>query len=496
MKSYKKLEDIFKKLHSIGGAMAILHWDSSIMMPVGGALARSSQLSTLATISHEIITGAEISDLLDGAEQEKTSLNDWQKANLSLMRHSWKHANAVDNDLVAKFSEAGSECEMVWRTARKDDDFETYSKYLSKVVSLSREMATAKAESFGCSMYDALLDQYDMGRKSEEIDIIFKKLNGFLPTFIQSVLEQQSSQTNVSELHGPFSIKKQRDLNIIFMSALGFDFNKGRLDTSIHPFCGGTSSDIRITTKYYEDDFTKGMMGVLHETGHALYEAGLPEEWKNQPVGEALGMTMHESQSLLVEMQVCRSREFLIYAAPIIMKALEKEGSEWEADNLFRIYSRVEPGLIRVDADEVTYPAHIMLRYDIEKSLIEGDMEVEDIPVVWKTKMKELLNVDVPNDKDGCMQDIHWADGSFGYFPTYTLGAMYAAQFFNSIKKENPDILLEIKKGNFIPLIKWLKNNIHSLGSKLPADELLQKATGEDLNTGIYINHLKNRYLS
>jgi len=234
---------------------------------------------------------------------------------------------------------------------------------------------------------------------------------------------------------------------------------------------------------------------VLHETGHALYERGLPKPWRGQPVGEALGMSVHESQSLLIEMQVCRSQGFLEYAAPLIRAAFNGSGAAWEPDNLYRLYTTVAPGFIRVDADEVTYPAHVILRYRLERALIEGDMEVPDIPAAWNQGMERMLGVSPPSDREGCLQDLHWYDGAWGYFPTYTLGAMTAAQLFKAAKKAVPGIEPRIAKGDFQPLFRWLKTNVHAKGSLLPARELLIEATGRALDPEVFKAHLKARYL-
>jgi carboxypeptidase Taq len=280
------------------------------------------------------------------------------------------------------------------------------------------------------------------------------------------------------------------------MEALGFDFNHGRLDISLHPFCGGTPDDVRITTRYDETDFTSSLMGVLHETGHALYERGLPKPWRGQPVGEALGMSIHESQSLLVEMQVCRSQQFLEYAAPLMKAAFHGDGAAWDVDNLHRLYTRIEPGFIRVDADEVTYPAHVIVRYKLERALIEGDMEIADLPGAWNEGMEKMLGLTPPSDREGCLQDLHWFDGAWGYFPTYTLGAMTAAQLFEAAKKAVPEIQPGIAEGDFKPLFRWLKSNVHGQGSRLTAKELLIEATGKPLDPAVFKSHLKARYLA
>jgi len=279
------------------------------------------------------------------------------------------------------------------------------------------------------------------------------------------------------------------------MEALGFDFSRGRLDVSLHPFCGGTSDDVRITTRYEEDDFTSALMGVLHETGHALYELGLPKDWRYQPVGAAMGMSFHESQSLLIEMQACRSFEFLEYAEPLIKDTFQGVGPEWEIDNLYRLYTHVEKDFIRVDADEVTYPAHVILRYRLEKALVIGDLDPAELPGAWNEGIEQLLGITPENDRLGCLQDIHWYDGAIGYFPTYTLGAMTAAQLYDAALRANSDIPSQIAQGNFNPLLTWLRDNIHSQGSRWSGDELLTHATGEPLNADIFKRHLRKRYL-
>jgi carboxypeptidase Taq len=281
------------------------------------------------------------------------------------------------------------------------------------------------------------------------------------------------------------------------MAALGFDFDHGRLDTSFHPFCGGYPEDVRITTRYDETDFTSALWGVLHESGHALYDFGLPGgRWRHQPVGRARGMQMHEGQSLLMEMQACRSAEFIAWAAPRLAQAFGGTGAEWQATNLHRAVTRVEPGFIRVEADEVTYPAHVILRYRLEKAMIEGAMEVDDLPAAWNEGYQRLLGITPPDDRLGCLQDIHWYGGSWGYFPTYTLGAMTAAQLFDAAKRADAAILPALGHGDFRPLLAWLKSNVHAKASSLSTRDLLIEATGKPLDAGVFKAHLETRYLA
>lgn len=496
MRTYLLLESIFSKIYYLDSAAAMLHWDSATVMPSGAAETRSEQLATLNGLRHEMITDIKVRELLARSEMDQKQLNPWQLANLKLMRRRFLHANAIPEALVKELTIAGSKCEMVWRDTRKANNFSAYVPHQQKVLDLVREIASLKAQSFDCSRYDALLDSYDPGKKSADIDRVFADLKNFLPDFTQKVLAKQKKQPKPIMPKGPFPLAKQKKLGMQFMGALGFDFNHGRLDISHHPFCGGVPGDVRITTRYDTADFTSSLMGVLHETGHALYETNLPEDWRGQPVGDAQGMTIHESQSLLIEMQVCRSAEFLEYATPMIVKQFGGKGAAWKPENISRLYNHVEAGLIRVDADEVTYPSHVILRHEIEKKLIDGKMDIKDVPEVWNKGMHDLLGVKVPDYASGCMQDIHWTDGSFGYFPTYTLGAMTAAQFFHTAKKQNPDVVKGIQKGDFKPLNEWLKKNIHQNGSRLTADELLKEVTGEALNPDIYKTHLKNRYLA
>jgi len=493
--AYAALERRFRRMNLVREAAGMLQWDMAAMMPPGGAAVRGEQLATLKVIVHEQMTDPVMADLLDAAEAGADALGPWQRANLREMRRAWIHATAVPADLVGALSRATSESEMRWRTARAENDFAGLLPLLRQVLDLVREVAQIKAARLGVSPYDALLDEYEPGGSSAEIDRIFDDLARFLPGFIDAVLAKQAREPAILPLTGPFPADRQRALAEQLMKALGFDFEHGRLDTSHHPFCGGVPEDVRITTRWNESDFLSGLMGVLHETGHALYERGLPPEWRHQPVGEARGMSAHESQSLLVEMQACRSREFIDYLAPLAAAAFGGSGPEWSADNLYRIYTRVERSLIRVDADEVTYPAHVILRYRLEKAMIAGDLALADLPAAWAEGMRELVGVVPPDDRDGCLQDIHWPSGAWGYFPTYTLGAMTAAQLFDAATRADASVRPSLAKGDFGPLMAWLKANFHAKASSLPMRELLVQATGRPLDPAIYKQHLRRRYL-
>jgi len=492
--AYQRLEDRFRRILALGDVEAVLHWDLATMMPGGGAASRGDQLALLKAMRHGMITDPEMEDLLGSADAEP-DLDPWRRSNIREMRRAWAHATALTESQVETLSRAVSACETKWRSARADDDFAAILPELETVVALVRESAAAKSERLGLSPYDALLDEYEPEGRSGDIDRVFGDLEVFLPDFLAAVLERQARVDAPLTPEGLFPVDKQRKLGVLFMERLGFDFHHGRLDVSLHPFCGGTPDDVRITTRYDETDFTSALMGVLHETGHALYERGLPSSWRGQPVGQSRGMAVHESQSLLIEMQVCRSREFLGFATPIMRGVLAGRGPAWDVDNLYRLYTWVEPGFIRVDADEVTYPAHVILRYNLERAMIAGDMEPADLPAAWNEGMRRLVGLTPPDDRLGCLQDIHWYDGAWGYFPTYTLGAMTAAQFFDAAVRAEPAIKPGIASGDFAPLVGWLRDNVHGKGSRLTSRELLMEATGRLLDPEIFKAHLKRRYL-
>jgi carboxypeptidase Taq len=495
MSAYTDLEARFHRMAGLRQALAVLQWDLAAMMPPGGQAARAEQLATLRVMVHELLVEPQVGELLARAESDAASLDAWQRANLREMRRGYVHATALDSKLVEAVSKANAECESTWREARPKSDFALVRPKLEAVVTLCREVAAAKAAKLGVSPYDALLDEYEPDGKSADIDRVFEPLEASLRPFLEAVLEHQARAPAIEMPPGPFPVAWQRALCETLMKTLGFDFEHGRLDVSLHPFCGGVPDDVRITTRYDEANFTQSLMGVAHETGHALYERGLPEKWRYQPVGDTRGMSVHEGQSLLMEMQACRSREFLAYLAPLARDAFGGGGPAWEADNLYRLYTRVERSLIRVEADEVTYPAHVILRYRLERALLAGELAVADLPGAWNDGMEGLLGIRPTDDRRGCLQDIHWYDGAFGYFPTYTLGAMTAAQLFDAAKRAEPQIPAEIARGDFRPLVGWLRANVHSKASLLPTPELLTEATGRPLDPAIFQRHLKTRYL-
>jgi carboxypeptidase Taq len=495
MTAYRQLEARFRRVAMLEQAIAVLRWDAAAMMPSGGAAARGEQLAALRGVVHEQLSAPALAEIADRAAAEDGSLDPWQRANLREIRRRLAHAAALPSDLVEAASRAASDCETVWRAARAQGDFAAVRPRFEAVLRCKREIAAAKAERLGTSPYAALLDQHEPGIPVGVIDRLFDEILGFLPDLIEAALSRQAALTPVPQPDGPFPIEPQRRAALRLMAQIGFDFAHGRLDVSAHPFCGGVADDVRITTRYDEGDFARALMAVLHETGHALYQRGLPARWRCQPVGRACGMAMHESQSLLLEMQACRSLAFMGFAAPILREAFGGAGPAWEAEALYRRQIRVGRTLIRVDADEVTYPAHVILRYRLERAMLAGDLVAAELPGAWAEGLQALLGVAPANDREGCLQDIHWFDGIWGYFPTYTLGALIAAQLFEALRRAIPEVMAAIAAGDFAPLLGWLRDCVHAQGSLLPTAELVESATGAPLGTASFERHLRRRYL-
>jgi carboxypeptidase Taq len=496
MIAYRQIQDHFARIGQLGHVQAIIGWDEAVMMPRGGGTSRGQAQATLNVLVHELETDPKLHDLLSKALDE-SGLDEWQQANLLKIQRRFKCTSALPPDLVEAASKARSRCVQAWRVLRGKNDWQGMLPLMQENLDFARKEARLMGDSINLSPYDALIDQYEPGMTSKRIAEVFSELKTFLPEFIDLVIERNNHR-ELASLGEHFPIEKQRSLGLKMMQTLGFDFNHGRLDVSHHPFCGGVPDDVRITTRYTEDSFIESLMAVLHETGHAMYEQGLPEHWRGQPVGEALGMAMHESQSLLMEMQACRTREFINYLTPIAREVFgEEKNPAWSSDNLYDYYTRVQKGLIRVDADEVTYPMHIMLRFELEKALISGDLEMVDVPAYWDAGMKDYLGISTAgNYTDGCLQDVHWMEGLFGYFPTYSLGAMTAAQLFAAANEQTDGLLSSIGNGDFAPLLEWLRVNVHGRGSLLESDELLLQATGSKLDPSYFKKHLESRYAS
>jgi carboxypeptidase Taq len=396
--------------------------------------------------------------------------------------------------LLAAFTRAQSSTEMAWRTARKNNDFASLEAPLREIIALVRRIADAKASKLGVTPYEALMDEYEPGARIARVDAVFSVLRAELPGLVDRIIERQGAAPAPADLRAGIAL--QQALARKLVEQVGFDFKRGRLDTSAHPFCGGSNEDVRITTRYDEQNVVSGMLSVLHETGHAMYEQGLPQSHRRQPVGYAVGMAAHESQSLIVEMQACRTPEFFEFFTKVAKEVLGSAAAHFEAETLRRASTRVARSLIRVEADEATYPLHVLVRYELERALVSGDLEVKDLPAAWRESMKRLVGIDVPDDRQGCLKDIHWPSGAVGYFPTYTMGAIAASQLFLAARRSAPQLLEALRQGDFAPLMTFLRNAVHSQGSLYDTDGLLTQATGGPLDARSLLSHLEARYLA
>jgi carboxypeptidase Taq len=494
MTAYDRLATRFARIATIGEASSVLGWDAATMMPPGGGAARGDQLAVLAGVSHSLLVAPAVGD--DLAAAEATAEPDpWNAANLRLMRNAYTRATAMPSDLVEAQARANSACEKVWREARRQSDFALVRPHLQEVVRLVREAAAALAPALGLNPYDALMDGFQRGMRVADIVPVFAGYEAFLGQALPQAEERQARNPAPLRPPGPFPIAVQEALCRRLAARLGLDFAHARLDRSAHPFSGGTQTDVRITSRYDEADFTQAVLAVVHETGHALYERGLPASHARQPVGEAAGMAAHESQSLIVEMQACRSDAFLSWLGPELHAAFGGDPAPYRPENLARLWRRIERGFIRVDADEMTYPAHVILRFRLEQALIAGTLSVADLPGAWNEGFQALLGMVPPDDARGCLQDIHWYDGAFGYFPSYTLGAMAAAQLMAASRHDVPELDSALGEGDLSPLLGWLRAKVHAQGSRLEFNPLLQEATGRPLDPSYFERHLTARYL-
>lgn len=490
----ERLRDRFRRLALIEEAASILHWDTSVTMPRGSAEARAEQTAALAATAHAILTAPEVGEELAAAEASADALSALDRRNLALMRRKYLRATALPPTLVEAAARANSRCEAAWRDARAASDFAAVAPLLAEVVRLARESAAALSVATGLAPYDALLDGFQPGLTDARVAELFAPLERDLLALLPEAEARENAAPPPIPLPGPFPAEAQRRLCRMLAERAGLDFATARLDESTHPFCGGTPTDTRITTRYDESDPAPAILGVLHECGHALYERNLPRAWAHQPLGEAAGMAAHESQSLIVEMQACRSEAFLAWLGPRLAEAFGHPPEAYAPANLARLWRRVRRGFIRVDADEVTYPLHVILRWRLERALIAGELAVADLPAAWNEGFARLLGLAVPDDRRGVLQDIHWYDGLFGYFPSYTLGAMAAAQMMAAARDAIPDLEAALAQGDLAPLVAWLAVNVHAHGARFGFDELVAAATGRPLDPAVFVAHLRARY--
>jgi carboxypeptidase Taq len=490
--AYDELCSRQTRLYRLNHLNAICDWDRAVNMPPGGNEARASATAEIAKILHEMLTEPVLDNLINRAQHEV--LGSCQEANLREMKRLQRREKALPEHLISKKKIFSARCEYEWRSQRKANDLDGFMQNFKGVVEVVREEADRLSQALSLSPYEALVDAFEPGLKEEDIDAIFTPIGEWLPGLIESVIKKQRNEP-VIQPQGPFQLEAQKRLCEEIMSGLGFDFSRGRLDTSTHPFCGGVPEDVRLTTRFHVDDFLGSLFAAIHETGHGLYQQNLPARWLGQPIGQARSMAFHESQSLFFEMQLGAHPKFMEQLSRYLVRAFGDQEA-FTPENLERLVTRVERSFIRVNADEVTYPAHILVRTRLERALFAKDIEPVDLPGAWDHELYGLLGLRCNGDHEkGLLQDIHWAAGHFGYFPSYTLGAMYAAQWFATIADLEKDLEDNISAGNFTPITEWLKCNIWDQGSRWTAEELVSRATGEPLNPNYFRRHLETRYL-
>ncbi|MBI5764000.1 MAG: carboxypeptidase M32 [Planctomycetes bacterium] len=516
---YDTLISLVKEANTLSSVESLLDWDSETYMPERGLVARAEQLSLMAALSHQKRTDPRIGELLGkveavighggqgrpphSTEQSHHLTSNVQirpaqlsgltcAANVREIRRGYDRAVKIPEDLIRKIAKASTLAKDAWGKARADNDYAAFAPHLSMLLDLKRKVADCIG--YKGEPYDALLDEFEPGMTAAEVGRVFDSLRGPLSEFVKR-LANAPRQPDASILHRHFPRAAQEKFGKRMAEVIGFDFKAGRLDVSKHPFCSGTSpGDVRLTTRYYEDFFSPSVFGVLHEAGHGLYEQGLPAEHLFTPMCQATSLGIHESQSRMWENFVGRSRAFWERFFGEAQGAFPAALGDVSLDAFVGAINTVQPSLIRVEADEVTYNLHIILRFELERQLISGTLTVKDVPAAWNAKMTELLGVTPATDREGCLQDIHWSMGAFGYFPTYALGNLYAAQFFAAAGKAIPDLQGCIRRGEFLPLLTWLRENIHRHGQMHRAPDLVLRVTGAPLSIEPFLAYVKGKF--
>ncbi|MEO2033786.1 MAG: carboxypeptidase M32 [Planctomycetaceae bacterium] len=494
---YHELLTLVRRAALLESAGAVLSWDRETYMPAKGAEHRASQLSLLSGIHHQAATDSRIGELLHALRDSE--LNDSPESdsavNLRELRRRYDRQCRLPQTLVEEIARVTALAQHHWSEARKASNYQTFSPWLSDVIRLKRDEAAAVGFAAGGVAYDALLDEYEPECTSREVATVFGRLREKLVPLLDAI-KGCERRPDESILTREYPVEQQEQFGRLAAQAIGFDFDAGRLDVAAHPFCSGTGpGDCRLTTRYDSQFFSGSFFGTLHESGHGLYEQGLPAQTFGTPLGTAVSLGIHESQSRLWENIVGRGRPFWQYFFPKAQEFFPSSLGQTTLDEFVFAVNAVKPSLIRVEADEVTYNLHIMLRFDLERDLIAGDLTVDDLPAAWNERFTRDFGIMPDTDAVGCLQDIHWGAGLFGYFPTYTLGNMYAAQFFAAARTQLGDLNAQFARGEFSPLLGWLRENIHQQGQRLPAGRLVEIVTGEPLSDEPLIQHLSQRFL-
>ncbi len=489
MKTYQDYINHCKKIADLQYSISVLNWDQEVNMPPKSAERRAQQISTLAGIAHKISTDKEFGKLLHALSKKK--LSDEKKRNINESLKEYSKSTKYTTEFVQLLSKTISESFIAWQKAKEKDDFSIFAPKLKELVKLKREECNLLG--YKHHPYDAMLDIYEPNSTVKDLDILFKDVRQHLVPFVKQIAK--ANQHNDSLMHNYFEKDKQLAFTEILLAQMGYDFKAGRQDVSTHPFTTNFSStDVRVTTRVNENNLSEIIWSSIHEGGHALYEQGLKDENYGLPAGNYLSLGIHESQSRIWENNVGRSIFFWNYNFKKLQNEFHSNLGHVTVEDFYKAINIVKPSFIRTSADELTYHFHVMIRYEIEKDLLSGKIEVEDLPKIWNKKYKEYLGIDVPSDSFGVLQDIHWSHGSFGYFPTYSIGSFYAAQFFNQAKKEINQLEHKIEIGNLKPLLEWLREKIHIHGKLFAADELCEKITSEKLNFKHFLNYAKKKY--
>lgn len=494
--AYGELLSLVREARLLASTAQLLGWDQETMMPEGGVDFRSRQLAQLARMAHDLAVNPRIGELLAECEADDDLTSDPDSdtaATLREIRRDYDRETKLPASLVEEIARTASVAQHEWAEARKRSEFGRFRPWLEKITGLMRKKAECLGWPSGGEPWDALADEYEPGMTGAGIEKLFTPLRTRLTNLLDQILDSKRPPSNAfNEFRLP--VDQQMRFCRFVADSIGFDFRRGRLDTSTHPFCSGTHcNDIRLTTRFNETCVNDALGSTMHECGHGIYEQGLMFDHVGTPLGESVSLGVHESQSRMWENQVGRSRAFWAWVRPFLPAFFGEGVRRFSLDELYGAANIVEPGFIRVEADEATYNMHIMIRFEIERMLLKGSLAVADIPGVWNAKYKEYLRLDVPDDRRGCLQDIHWSMASMGYFPTYTLGNLYAAQLFEKALQDMPDLPKQFERGEFGGLKTWLNEKIHRQGRRYLPGRLCEVVTGRPLSADPLLRHLEGK---
>lgn len=491
--AYEQLRAAQKSVGVLGSVISLLHWDQETMLPDGGTNARAEQIALMSGMAHEKRIAPEIGNLIGECKSNGFAADSIEAANVREWRRDYDRARKLPKEHVEELAHTRSIAQKEWTKARANSDFAHFAPYLKKILTLMRKSAEYYGWPSDGEPYDALIEDYEPGARSKEIEAVFTPLREELSALIRDV--KNAPKKPDETIHTRKIPRDQQEAFVRFVSdAIGFRYNEGRLDTTTHPFCSGiTPGDCRITTRFHEDNMMDAVGSTMHEAGHGIYEQNLNrDEWGN-PCGESVSLGIHESQSRGWENFVGRSRAFWEWCLPYAKKLVPEAMADQTVDSLYEAQNLVKPSYIRVESDETTYNLHIMLRFELERAMIAGNLDVDDIPKVWNEKFKDYFGIEVDKDANGCLQDVHWSSGLMGYFPTYSLGNLYCAQFFVAAEEQLGNLDAMYRKGEFEPLRKWLTDNIHVHGRRYSATELCERVTGKPLSSEPLLTYLNGK---